>query len=79
MTRSAVSPYPADRRAALEAIARALRGGAPADPARDLAAWTAGVEVVECLERAGFTVVRCAGAAPGVPPTSASAAAGPAP
>ena len=71
MTRSAVSPYPADRRAVLEAIARALCGGASADPARDLAAWTAGVEVVECLERAGFTVVRCARATPGVPPAPA--------
>ena len=77
MTRSAVSPYPADRRAALEAIARALRGGAPADPVRDLAAWTAGVDVVECLERAGFTVVRCVGAAPGVPPAPAAAGSAP--
>ena len=77
MTRSAVFPHPADRRAALEAIARVLRGGAPADPARDLAAWTAGVEVVECLERAGFTVVRCASATPGIPPAPAAVGSAP--
>ena len=49
---------PADRRDTLEAIARTLRGGALADPFTDLEAWVASVEVVECLERDGFRIVR---------------------
>ncbi len=51
-------PCPADRREMLETIAFTLRGGALSDPFEDLAAWVAGVEVVEGLQRAGFTVVR---------------------
>lgn len=63
MPKSALLPCPADRRETLEAIARALRGGALSDPFEDLSAWVAGVEVVEGLERAGFTVVRTTAAA----------------
>jgi len=51
MPTSALLPCPADRRETLEAIAHALRGGALSDPFEDLAAWVAGVEVVEGLER----------------------------
>jgi len=58
MPKSAPLPCPADRRETLEAIALTLRGGALSDPFEDLAAWVAGVEVVEGLQRAGFTVVR---------------------
>ena len=53
-------PSPADRREMLETIAFILRGGALSDPFEDLAAWVAGVEVVEGLQRVGFTVVRTA-------------------
>jgi len=49
-------PRPADRCDALEAIALVLRAGALADLFEDLAAWVAGVEVIEGLKRAGFTV-----------------------
>jgi len=63
MPKSALLPCPANRRETLEAIAHALRGGALSDPFEDLAAWVAGVEVVESLERAGFTVVRTTAAA----------------
>ena len=58
--RPAPLPCPAGRRETLEAIAGVFRGGALSDPAQDLAAWVAGVEVVEGLERAGFAVVRSA-------------------
>jgi len=58
MRKSALPPFPADRRETLEAIAHVLRGGALSDPFEDRAAWVAGVEVVEGLQRAGFTVVR---------------------
>ena len=58
MTKPALLPCPADRREMLETIAFTLRGGALSDPFEDLAAWVAGVEVVEGLQRAGFTVVR---------------------
>lgn len=58
MPKSALLPCPADRRETLEVIAHTLRGGALSDPLEDLAAWVAGVEVVEDLQRAGFTVVR---------------------
>ncbi len=58
MPKSALLPCPADRREMLETIAFTLRGGALADPFEALAAWVAGVEVVEGLQRAGFTVVR---------------------
>ena len=51
-------PCPADRREMLETIALVLRGGALSDPSEDLAAWVAGVEGVEGLQQAGFTVVR---------------------
>ena len=54
---------PADRRETLETIAFVLRGGALSDPFEDLAAWVAGVEVVEGLQRAGFMVVRATPAA----------------
>jgi len=47
MPKSALLPCPADRRETLEAIAHALRGGTLSDPFEDLAAWVAGVEVVE--------------------------------
>ncbi len=63
MPKSALLPCPADRRATLEAIALTLRGGALSEPFEDLAAWVVGVEVVESLQRAGFTVVRTAAAA----------------
>ncbi len=63
MPKSALPPCPADRRETLEAIALTLRGGALSDPFEDLAAWVAGVEVVEGLQRAGFTVVRTTPAA----------------
>ena len=49
---------PADRRKTLEMIASVLRKGALSDSTEDLAAWVAGVEIVESLERAGFTVVQ---------------------
>ena len=49
---------PADRCDALEAIALVLRAGTLADPFEDWAAWVAGVEVIEGLKRAGFTLVR---------------------
>ena len=55
---------PADRCDALEAIALVLRAGALADPFMDWAAWVAGVEVIEGLKRAGFTVVRSAPPSP---------------
>ena len=58
MPKSALLPCPADRRETLETIAFVLRGGALSDPFEDLTAWVAGVEVVEGLQRAGFTVVR---------------------
>ena len=54
--------HPADPRAVLESIARTLRQGALTDPAEDLGAWVAGVEIVECLRRAGFSIVRHASA-----------------
>ncbi len=63
MPKPALLPRPADRREMLEAIAFVLRSGALSDPYEDLAAWVAGVEVVEGLERAGFTVVRTTPAA----------------
>lgn len=57
------APFPpSDRRAVLESIAQTLRQGALTDPAEDLGAWVAGVEIVECLKRAGFRVVRHASA-----------------
>ena len=49
---------PTDRREMLETIAFTLRGSALSDPFEDLASWVVGVEVVEGLQRAGFTVVR---------------------
>ena len=58
MPKSALLPCPDDRRETLEAIALTLNGGALSDSSEDLAAWVAGVEVVEGLQRAGFTVVR---------------------
>lgn len=58
MPKPALLPCPADRREMLETIAFTLRGGALSDPFEDLAAWVAGVEVVEGLQRAGFTVIR---------------------
>ncbi len=63
MPKPALLPCPADRRETLEAIALTLRGGALPDPFEDLAAWVAGVEVIEGLQRAGFTVVRTTPAA----------------
>ena len=57
---------PADRYDALETIALVLRAGALADPFEDLAAWVAGVEVIEGLKRAGFTVIRNAPASSAV-------------
>ena len=57
--------HPADPRAVLESIARTLRQGALTDPAEDLGAWVAGVEIVECLRRAGFSIVRHASAPSG--------------
>ena len=51
-------PCPADRREMLEMIAFTLRGGALSDPFEDFAAWIAGVEVVEGVQRASFTIVR---------------------
>ncbi len=63
MPKSALLPCPAYRRETLEAIALTLRGGALSDPFEDLAAWVAGVEGVEGLQRAGFTVVRTTAAA----------------
>lgn len=68
MPKPALLPCPADRREMLETIAFTLRGGALSDPFEDLAAWVAGVEVVEGLQRAGFTVVRT------TPATAADAA-----
>ena len=68
MPTPALLPCPADRREMLETIAFTLRGGALSDPFEDLAAWVAGVEVVEGLQRAGFTVVRT------TPATAADAA-----
>lgn len=41
MTKRAVFPCHTDRPAALETIARTLRGGALADSVEDLAAWVA--------------------------------------
>ena len=58
MPKPALFSCSGDRREMLETIAFTLRGGALSDPFEDLAAWVAGVEVVESLERAGFTVVR---------------------
>ena len=55
---------PADRCDALRVIALVLRAGALADPFEDYAAWVAGVEVVEGLKRAGFTLVRNAPPSP---------------
>lgn len=68
MLKPALLPCPADRREMLETIAFTLRGGALSDPFEDLAAWVAGVEIVEGLQRAGFTVVRT------TPATAADAA-----
>ena len=56
----ALLPCSAHRREMLETIAFILRGGALSDPFEDLAALVASVEVVEGLQRAGFTVVRTA-------------------
>ena len=58
MPKPALRPCAADRRETLQVIALALRGGALSDPFEDLAAWVAGVEVVEGLQRAGFIVIR---------------------
>lgn len=58
MPKPALLPCPADRRDTLEAIALTLRYGTLSDPFEDLAAWVAGVEVIEGLQRAGFTIVR---------------------
>ena len=58
MAKQAACSRPADRYDALETIALVLRAGALADPFEDLAAWVAGVEVIEGLKRAGFTVIR---------------------
>jgi len=63
MPKPVLLPCPADRREMLETIAFTLRGGALSDPFEDLAAWVAGVEVVEGLQRAGFMVVRTTPAA----------------
>ena len=63
MPKPALFPCLADRREMLETIAFTLRGGALSDPFEDLAAWVAGVEVVEGLQRAGFIVVRTTPAA----------------
>ena len=63
MPKPALLPRPADRREMLETSAFILRGGALSDPFVDLDAWVAGVEVVEGLERAGFTVIRITAAA----------------
>jgi hypothetical protein len=63
MPKPVLLPCPVDRREMLETIAFTLRGGALSDPFEDLAAWVAGVEVVEGLQRAGFTVVRTTPAA----------------
>ena len=63
MPKPSLLPCPTDRRETLEATALTLRGGALSDPFEDLAAWVAGVEVVEGLQRAGFTVVRTTPAA----------------
>ena len=63
MPKPVLLPHPADRREMLETIAFILRGGALSDPFLDLAAWVAGVEVVEGLQRAGFMVVRTTPAA----------------
>ena len=63
MPKPALSPHSADRREMLETIAFTLRGGALSDPFEDLASWVVSVEVVEGLQRAGFTVVRTAPAA----------------
>ncbi len=63
MPKPALLPCPTDRREMLETIAFTLRGGALSDPFEDLAAWVAGVEVVEGLQRAGFMVVRTTPAA----------------
>ncbi len=60
MAKPVACSRPTDRCDALEAIALVLRAGALADPFEDLAAWVAGVEVIEGLKRAGFTVVRSA-------------------
>ena len=65
MAKPAAFSRPADRYDALETIALVLRAGALADPIEDLAAWVAGVEVIEGLKRAGFMLVR------NVPPSSA--------
>ena len=54
----ALLPCPAGRRETLESIAGVLPRGALADAAEDLAAWVAGVEIVDGLECAGFTIVR---------------------
>ena len=58
MPKPALSLCPADRREMLETIAFTLRGGPLSDPFEDLAAWVAGVEIVEGLQQAGFTVIR---------------------
>ena len=58
MSNATTIPCPDDRRETLESIARTLRGGALANPFTDLEAWVASVEVVECLERAGFRIMR---------------------
>lgn len=61
-------PCPADRRKTLETIAGVLRRGTLSDSTEDLAAWVAGVEIVEGLERAGFTVVQSKDVAPDAMP-----------
>lgn len=63
MPKPALLLCPADRREMLETIAFTLRGGALSDPFEDLAAWVAGVEVIEGLQQAGFMVVRTTPAA----------------
>jgi len=64
MAKPVALSHPADRCDVLEAIALVLRACALADPFEDLAAWVAGVEVIEGLKRAGFTVVRSAPSSP---------------
>ena len=63
MPKPALLLCPVDRREMLETVAFTLRGGALSDPFEDLAAWVAGVEVIESLQQAGFAVVRTTPAA----------------
>lgn len=58
MSEPTIPPAPSDQRAVLESIARTLLRGGLVDPAEDLGAWVAGVEVVEALRLAGFGIVR---------------------